>query len=173
MPAGRWTKLPAGSDLVARSTFSPDEIAKRPEITVTNSSLEWRCGGTMKPAGNLRRSTNGPSLAGLPNRTAACAPGGREGGAGPQVTASADTTVWWCCSAACGWVSATNSAATPNDSARMRRIKRECLGDIIAPVLLLQWQEHAPQRRLALTAGLATACGDQRGNGRGNAHGNA
>src|SRR5262245_5562454 len=100
MPAGRCTKLAAGSGFAAaRSTFSPAPTANLPEITVTNSSLEWRCGGTVKPLGNLRRSTNGPSLAGLPSRTAAWAPLGSDGGAGPQLTASPATTVWWASSA--------------------------------------------------------------------------
>src|SRR5262245_20239351 len=93
IPAGRWTKLPAGKAFASGSSFSPDPTANPPAMTVTNSSLECRCGGIANPAGNLRRSTKGPSLAGLPSRTAACAPGGREGGAGPHWTASPDTTV--------------------------------------------------------------------------------
>src|SRR5262245_23604318 len=105
MPAGRWTKLDVGRNgLLVRSSFSPDATANCPAITVTNSSFECLWGGTTKPAGNFRRSTNGPSLPGLPRRTAASAPGGRDGGAGPHLTASAATTVW-CISVACvdGW----------------------------------------------------------------------
>jgi hypothetical protein len=68
-------------------------VEKLTEITLTNSSLECRCGGTTKPAGNFKRITNGPSFAGLPSRMAAWAPDGRDGGAGPHLTPSAGTTV--------------------------------------------------------------------------------
>src|SRR5688572_6730842 len=101
MPAGRWMKLAAGTGLsAARSSFSPELIATRPAMTVTNSSFECRCGGMTKPAGNFRRSTNGPSLPGLPSSGAACAPGGSDGGAAPHLTSSAEITVWCCACAA-------------------------------------------------------------------------
>src|SRR5262245_49444214 len=64
----------------------------------------------MKPAGNFRRITNGPSFAGLPRRTAAWAPGGSDGGAGPHATASPETTVW-CMSPASIWDVAARTAA--------------------------------------------------------------
>src|SRR5690606_25715707 len=78
-------------------------------------------------AGSLSRSTNGPSLAGLPRRTAACAPAGRDGGAAPHWTVSAATTVWcgsWAAARVEGTaiVAAASATATRRQATAGRRI---------------------------------------------------
>src|SRR3954469_25053239 len=45
-------------------------------------------------SGILTRIVNGPALDGSPSRTAACAPGGREGGAAAQLTVDGVNMMW-------------------------------------------------------------------------------
>src|SRR5690242_11063399 len=54
-------------------------------MTVSDSSWECQCGAIRYPPGTIRRTTNAPDLPGSPCSTDSCAPGGRDGGAGPHL----------------------------------------------------------------------------------------
>src|SRR5215207_6511292 len=72
---------------------SPKPWPYSPRITRMCSSTGWKCGGTVKPSGRRKRTTNGPGFAGSPRTGAMRALAGSDAGPGPQRKLSCAATV--------------------------------------------------------------------------------
>src|SRR5690606_12127789 len=86
------------------------------------------------PAGAFRRIAKAPALPGSPYSTAAWAPAGNIGGAGPHWVALARTAAWACSDMACG---ASAAIARPDASRQTESrilVMRRLPGPTVEPV---------------------------------------